>query len=265
MGSRGRGTGGGREGGFPGSASHRACFCSPEPPSRVPQAAGHSWEQASLPVLLRAPGVLQTVGVRLAQLALCAPRPPCSTVRHLKVRVPPPLEPSGGALTFFPIGDTMGARTPPHRLPSSAEDLRVPSPPLCFLQGGALGLRAWGLVLGSLVLTSCWSSGRSDPGPPWPGPGPVPPESLSSSEAPFTGKRERGQGPSDWREVLLLLAGPHPSKPRPLPSLTASRGHSDTPQLREATASLRLVWPSCGLAPSEAGRSHWARPSFVTY
>lgn len=77
-------------------------FCGPEPPSRVPPAAGHSWEQASLPVLLRAPGVLQTVGVWLAQLALCAPRPPMQYSEAPEGEGPAPLRAfGGGALTFI--------------------------------------------------------------------------------------------------------------------------------------------------------------------
>lgn len=129
----------------------------------------------------------------------------------------------------------MGARTPAPQaaLLSRRPQGPLPSPLLPPGRGtGAEGLGPGpGITCVNLMLV-LWGFGSRAT---WPGPGPVPPESLSSSEAPFTGKRERGQGPSDWREVLLLLAGPHPSRPHPLPSLTASRGHSDTPQLREAT------------------------------
>lgn len=185
-------------------------FCGPEPPSRVPQAAQHSWEQASLPELLTGPGVLQTVGVQWAQLALGAPRPPCSTVRRLKglVRVSAPLRAFRVGLSLLSTGSS----------PQQRRGLAQGS--LVLTHAGSLGVWTQGLspLSHSEVLRPC-SQGRGR----W---ARAPQTSSPSTPGLLqTLDMERSSAPPP---------GPHPSKPRPLPSLTAPRATHTAP-FREAT------------------------------
>lgn len=92
MGSRGVGEPRGGGGGFLGSASHWACLLRPRATQQGPTGSPAFLGASVTSCAADGAGVLQTVGVQLAQLALGAPCPPCSTVRRLKglVRVPPP-------------------------------------------------------------------------------------------------------------------------------------------------------------------------------